>query len=69
MKKIMDKMRVISLISIIALAMVFSILRLMKIQIVEGKDLLLQSINKSMGAQELIAPRGEIIDLSLSTIV
>lgn len=62
MKKILEKTRIIFLIILLLGAMVLALLRMMKIQIVEGKDLLLQSVNKSVGNQEIIAPRGEILD-------
>ncbi len=62
MNKLSKKIRSISLVILLVGAFVFSILQLMKFQIVEGEDLNMQSIKKTSGTQEVIAPRGEIID-------
>ncbi len=69
MAKILEKIRVIFLIVLLLTALSLALVRLMKIQIVQGAELLAQSMRKTSGIQEVSAPRGEIIDSNGDPIV
>lgn len=69
MSKIIPKLRVIILISIIIIAFVLSFVRLMKLQIVMGEEYLSQSQKRTIGVQKIAAPRGEIVDANGNYIV
>lgn len=69
MHKSFIKIRTLSMVVIILLALSATLVRLMKIQIVQGQELLAQSVSKTSGTQEITAPRGEIIDADGEPIV
>lgn len=69
MTKFRSHFRLIIMIVFIVAALALSLIRLMKIQIVEGAELLKQSIRKTVGEQEIVAPRGEIVDINGNPIV
>lgn len=62
MAKFFEKFRMIMLVVILLTALSLCLVRLMKIQIVEGESLLRQSVQNVAGIQQIIAPRGEIVD-------
>lgn len=65
MKKIIgEKLRIFILIALVFTAAALSFIRLMRIQIVEGEELLQMSISRTSGTQEIAAPRGEIVDIN-----
>lgn len=69
MSKIIPKLRVIFLVVIIVVALILSLVRLMKLQIVQGKEYLSQSVKRTIGTQKITAPRGEIVDVNGNPIV
>lgn len=62
MRKLVDGIRAIVVVSLVLLAMSFCGIRLMKLQIVEGKAYLEKSKVNSLGSQMIKAARGEIVD-------
>ena len=62
MRKLVDRIRAIVVVSLVLLAMSFCGIRLMKLQIVEGKAYLEKSKVNSLGSQMIKAARGEIVD-------
>ena len=69
MSKIIPKLRTIVLVIIIVIALVLSLVRLMKLQIVKGEEYLSQSVKRTIGTQQITAPRGEIVDINGNPIV
>ncbi len=64
MGKIKKHIRMIVLAILIVIAFIASMITLMRIQIVQGEELLAQSIRNEKGKQEVVAPRGEILDIN-----
>lgn len=69
MKKAFKNARVIVLIVLIIVTLIFTLLRLMRIQIVQGEEFLAKSIKNTNGVQEIVAPRGEILDINGKPLV
>ncbi|MFA5658068.1 MAG: penicillin-binding transpeptidase domain-containing protein [Oscillospiraceae bacterium] len=69
MTKFFNRLRIIFLIAVLLTALSLSLIRLMKIQIVQGAELLAQSVSKTTGSQEILAPRGEILDINGNSLV
>jgi len=69
LSKFFDKIRTIILIVMLLTAMGLAFFRLMKIQIVEGEELLKQSVYRTEGTQEILATRGEIVDMDFNPLV
>lgn len=70
MKKIIfEKIRIFILLTMLFVLTALSCIRLMKIQIVEGEELLSQSISRTSGTQTISAPRGEIVDINGEALV
>lgn len=64
MKLASGKIRTVVLIVLVLIAMAFSGLRLMVLQIVQGQDNLEKSKSNVYGTQEISAARGEIVDIN-----
>lgn len=69
MPAFLKKIRLFILVGVIILSLCLSLLRLMQIQIVEGEELLRQSVKITAGEQTISAPRGEIVDVSGDPLV
>ena len=69
MKKALKNIRIIFLILVIITSLVLTMIRLMSIQVVNGEEYLAQSIKNVNGVQEIVAPRGEILDSKLNPLV
>ena len=69
MGKLLKKMRLLALGFLLLVSIILAMVRLMKIQIVEGENLLKLSINNISGTQEIIASRGEIVDINGNPLV
>lgn len=69
MDKIKKQVRIIILSTILLIGLICSFIMLMKIQIVEGQSLYARSLKSSSGNQDVIAPRGEILDINGTALV
>lgn len=69
MRKIFDRIRAIFLVIIVLTAMALCGVRLMKLQIVQGKEYLEKSKATTLGSQTIKAARGEIVDSQGKAIV
>ncbi len=69
MQKALKNIRIIFLILAIITSLVLTGVQLMSIQVVNGQDYLAQSIKNVNGVQEIVAPRGEILDSKLTPLV
>ncbi len=68
-KKILQKLRVVFLFVLIFVLLSLAMIKLMEIQIVDGQKYLQLSMKKTVGTQEIVAPRGEIVDINGEHIV
>lgn len=69
MSKISKNIRLIIIFVSIAGLLVLTFVRLLKLQIVNGEDYRKQSVSRTVGIQEIAAPRGEIVDVNGNPIV
>jgi penicillin-binding protein 2 len=69
MQKFLEKIRIFVLVALIFTATALTFIRLMKIQLVEGEELLALSISRTSGSQTIEAPRGEIVDINGDVVV
>lgn len=69
MQNVFKKLRVIFLAVLLLASMVLAMIRLMKIQVVEGAELLKMSVKNVQGQQDIAAPRGEIVDINGNPLV
>jgi len=69
MNKISDKIRAIFMVALVLISMVFSGMKLMSLQIVEGEENLEKSKQNTYGTQLINAARGEIVDINGKPIV
>ncbi len=69
MKSFLSKFRIIFLFVIIYVLLAAVFVRLMEMQIVNGEEYLKQSVKKTTGVQNIIAPRGEIVDIDGDLVV
>ncbi len=69
MQKFLEKIRIFILVALIFTATALTFIRLMKIQLVEGEELLALSISRTSGSQTIEAPRGEIVDINGDVVV
>lgn len=69
MEKISKQLRIIILSAILMIGFICTFIMLMKIQIVDGENLRARSLKSQSGLQDVMAPRGEIVDINGKALV